>query len=386
MRVAIVHYWLLAERGGEKVLQAIANLYPQADLFFCVADTDIANRLFPGRRVHTSLVQRLPFSKRLYQFYLPLMPLALEQFDLQGYDLVISSESGPAKGVIVPPDALHVCYCHSPMRYLWDHYHHYMDDAGSLARFAMAPMFHRLRQWDVTSAARVDAFAANSRFVRKRIRKYYRRDADVVHPPVDLNQFALRQRTPGSAFADAYLWVGQLTAYKRPELALQACRELGRRIVVIGTGEQEARLQSIGADAVFLGRVDGDQLAEAYANARALIFPGEEDFGITPVEAMASGLPVIAYGKGGALDTVADGESGVLFDTQSVDGVCRAIRRFEDLEARLDRRRIADGARTFDHENFNRSFLQFVAHAQQRQKNNETAPLAAQAICRHSDR
>jgi glycosyltransferase involved in cell wall biosynthesis len=253
------------------------------------------------------------------------MPLALEGLDLSAYDLVISSESGPAKGVITRPDATHVCYCHTPMRYLWDQYHVYRSDADALTRAVMSIYFHRMRQWDVTSAARVDRFIANSRFVRDRIRKYYRREAEIVPPPVDLSSFNMSTESDGY-----YLFVGELVPYKRADIAITACTAMGRDLVVVGHGSEFQKLKSLaGPKTRFLGHVDAPTLRSAYARCRALLYPGTEDFGIIPLEAMASGKPVIAFGKGGILDTVVDRKTGLLYREESISALMDAIERFE---------------------------------------------------------
>jgi len=356
MRTAIVHYWIVADRGGEKVVRALCEMFPGAVIFTHVANAELTRRLFPGHEIRTSFIARLPFAERFYQSYLPLMPLALEQLDLSEFDLVISSESGPAKGIIPAPRTPHICYCHSPMRYIWDQYHIYRRNAGFAARLAMPFIAHRLRQWDVTSAARVDDFVANSKFVAARIGKYYRREATVVYPPVDIEAFSSLERGADPRFEDAYLWVGQLTAYKNPEAAVRALTTLKKRMIIIGDGEGERHLRAIAGDAItFLGRADAATLKQAYASCRALIFPGEEDFGIVPVEAMAAGLPVIALGRGGAAETVRHEVTGILYKDASVDGLISAVEEFERRERDFNTEIIRSNARRFDKSRFKKA-------------------------------
>lgn len=324
-RVAIVHYWLVSMRGGERVIERLLRMYPDADLFTHVYDPRRMSSTIRKANVTTSFINRLPFAQRFYQYYLPLMPMALEEFDLSGYDLVISSESGPAKGVITHPDSLHLCYCHSPMRYLWDHYHQYKSMANPLARLAMPMMYHRLRQWDMTSSARVDRFVANSQFVRQRIAKSWRRDADVIHPPVETSLF-----TPSLELDDFYLWVGQLVPYKRPDIAVDAFTANGLPLVVVGSGSMAKSLRaSAGPNIKFIDRLNFNELRQAYARCKALVMTAEEDFGITPVEAMASGRPVLAYGRGGVLDSVIEEQTGIFFDQQTSVSLAAAVEQME---------------------------------------------------------
>lgn len=327
-RIALIHYWLVGMRGGEKVLESLCRMFPHADIFTHVVDPAKLSTTLTAHKITTTRVGRLPMATKMYQKYLPLMPRALEELDLTGYDLVISSEAGPAKGVIPPPDAPHLCYCHSPMRYLWDQYHIYRNGAGRITQAAMPLLAHSLRQWDVTSAARVDGFAANSTHVAARIQKYWRRESDVVHPPVAVDAFspcALNE------IGDHYLWAGELVGYKRPDLAVEAFRKLDLPFVVIGGPDSMVKkLQPLaGPKTKFLGKVPFADLKDHMARCRALIFPGEEDFGIVPVEVMASGRPVIGYGRGGLLDTVTENETGLFFREQSVDALIDAVERFE---------------------------------------------------------
>lgn len=351
MKVAIVHYWWLSNRGGEAVVSAMIELFPDADLFVHVCDEVLVRETlgpnFKGRII-TSFISRLPGAKRHYQKYLPFMPMALEQLDLSAYDLVLSSESGPAKGVVTRPDALHICYCHSPMRYVWDMYHEYVGRAGRLVRTLFPAIAHWLRVWDRVSADRVDTFVANSSFIAARIRKFYRREAEIIYPPVSTTAFShVEQR------GDYYLCLGQLVAYKRADIAVDAFNQLQLPLIVIGEGEIFDELkQRAGSTIKFLGRQPFSVVKEHLERCKGLIFPGVEDFGIVPVEAMASGAPVIAYGRGGALDTVVDGRTGILFHEQSVDALVDAVRRVESGAVSFDREVLRAHAMTFDKEIF----------------------------------
>jgi len=328
MKVAILHYWWLSNRGGEAVCSALAELFPAADLYVHVFDQKVMLDRLPAEfcgTIRGTFISRIPGAIKHYQKLLPLMPLALEQLDLSAYDLVISSESGPAKGVITRPDAIHICYCHSPMRYIWDMYHEYRAGAGKLIRVLFPWVAHRLRIWDRLSADRVDYFVANSRFVAARIRKYYRRESDVIHPPVNIGEFSHSE--PRSDF---YLCLGQLVAYKRADLAVQAFNELGLPLIVVGEGEIFDSLARQAAPNVqLMGRQPFPVIKDLLQRCKGLIFPGMEDFGIVPVEAMAAGAPVIAFAKGGALETVIHGETGVLFHEQTVEALVQAVEAVE---------------------------------------------------------
>ncbi|TPE49127.1 glycosyltransferase [Amaricoccus solimangrovi] len=362
MKVAIVHYWLIGMRGGERVLEALCALYPEAVIITHVADRAALSERILRHEIRETFIARLPGARKHYQKYLPLMPLALEMVDLSEFDLVISSESGPAKGVIPRPDALHVCYCHSPMRYVWDHFHVYRARAGRLTRWMMPLIAHRLRIWDVTSAARVDAFVANSHFIAQRIGTYYRREATVVAPPVAVDEF-----TPVApeAVGDHYLLAGELVSYKRPDLAVEAFTRSGRKLRVIGDGDQRRALEAMaGPNVEFLGKVPFSRLREEFATCRALVFPGEEDFGIIPVELMAAGRPVIAYGRGGALDSVVPGVTGHFFAEQTPAALEEAVEEFESgLLPELDGAAIRAHAESFAPEVFARGIQAAVAAA-----------------------
>jgi glycosyltransferase involved in cell wall biosynthesis len=347
MRTAIVHYWLLNSRGGEAVLEGLCRLVPDADLFTLFYDPKNIRPTIRSHRVQVSFLNPL---RRWYRELLPLMPLALESFDLSGYDLVISSESGPAKGVLVPSQARHICYCHTPMRYLWELYPQYVREfAHSRLKGAlMAPVSNYLRLWDYATAARVDEFIANSENVRQRIWRCYRRHAEVVYPPVAVETF--RWEAP----EDFYLVVSELVAYKRIDRAVQIFSRTGRKLRIVGDGPEYRRLRGLATGSVeFCGRISDDALREMYARCRALVIPGEEDFGITAVEAMASGKPVIALGRGGVLESVTH-EGGVLYREPDEAHLQRAVEQFErdermfqpgDLQRRATRFSQAEFAR-----------------------------------------
>lgn len=353
-RVAIVHYWLVSMRGGERVLERLLDLFPGADVFTHVYDPDKVSAKIRAANVRETFVGRLPGARKHYQKYLPLMPMALEELDLRGYDLVISSESGPAKGIITSPDSVHLCYCHSPMRYLWDHYPDYKASAGAVSRMVMPAMFHRLRQWDVSSASRVDTIVANSSFIARRIRKVWARDAGVVHPPVAVNEFK-----PSDQVSDRYLWVSQMTPYKRADIALEAFNRLGVPALMVGDGEMFKHVsQNAGPNVEVRRRLTFAELKEAYATARALVFTPEEDFGIVPVEANASGRPVIAFGHGGATDSIVDGKTGLFFREQTVAALCDAIERFDAWLPRFRPEDAVANAARFAPEVFDAGILQ----------------------------
>jgi glycosyltransferase involved in cell wall biosynthesis len=338
MKVAIVHYWLINMRGGEKMLEALLEMFPEADIYTHVYNHHAISSLINSRRIITSRINRLPFAKKMYQFYMPLMPNALMDFDLQRYDLVISAEAGPAKGVVPNPNAYHICYCHSPMRYLWDMYHEYLGKFNPPVRFFMKRLIPGLRLWDAVSANLVDFFIANSGYVAKRIRRYYNREAAVVFPPVDIERFLATERKP----KDFYLFFGQLTEYKRADLAIEACIASGRKLIVAGSGAKKSKIRKYKKTGLisFKGHICDEEVRELYASARALLFPGIEDFGIIPVEAQASGCPVIAYRDGGAVETVQEGVTGIFFDEQTPEALVAAMDHFEQNGVQFNGREV----------------------------------------------
>jgi glycosyltransferase involved in cell wall biosynthesis len=361
MRIAVVHDWLVTFGGAERVLQRILACYPQAELFTLVDFLPAADRAFlAGRAVHTSFLQKLPFAHRRYRSYLPLMPLAVESFDLSAFDLVLSSSFCVAKGALTGPDQLHVSYVHSPMRYAWELQHQYLREAdltrgvrGALAR----AMLHWLRIWDQRTANGVDAFISNSRFIARRVWRTYRRDSQVIYPPVDTGQF-----TPGVGKDDFYLTASRLVPYKHVPLIVEAFARLpNRRLVVIGDGPEWRRVRDrAGGNVELLGYQDAAALLDRMRRARAFVFAALEDFGIAPVEAQACGTPVIAYGRGGAVESVIDGRTGVLFREQTVESLVDAIGRFESVERRFDAGEIRANALRFAERRFDEEFVAFV--------------------------
>ena len=329
MRVAIIHYWLVNMRGGEKMIESLLELYPDADIFTHVYNRKAISELINSHKIYTSSINRLPFAIKLYQLYMPLMPRALLEFDLQGYDIVISSESGPAKGVVPNPNAYHICYCHSPMRYLWDMYHEYFKKANFFSRMFMKIIFPSLRVWDITSSNLVDRFITNSNYVAKRIMRIYNRNAEVVYGPVDIEKFSGIERKP----SDYYLFFGQITEYKRADIAIEACIAAKRKIIVAGSFTNKKYKAKYGKSkyVVFKGRVTDIEAANLYSGALALLYPGIEDLGLVPIEANAAGCPVIAFRQGGALDTIKEHVTGLFFNEQSASSLIAAIDYFESI-------------------------------------------------------
>lgn len=363
LRVALVHDWLTGMRGGEKVLEAIAALFPGAPIYSLFAFEDSISPALRAHPIHTSPLQdELPdrLLRRHYRYLLPLFPQAIESFDLSRYDLLLSTSHCVAKGVLPGPDTVHLCYCHSPMRYAWDMEHQYFPRRRGLVAQVRGGLLSRLRAWDVASVPRVDHFWANSRFVARRIRRFYGRQAEVLHPPVDVDGFARAADAPevdpsagsgrgrGSGFA---LAVSALVPYKRLDLAIQAAEQMGLELRIVGTGPEEKRLRGLcGRHARLLGRVDDRELRDLYRRARCFVQPGIEDFGIAAVESLASGTPVVAVGSGGVGDIVESGKHGVLYDGFDVSDVVRAIDKC--LQIRFNPLELEHRARSFSHRRF----------------------------------
>jgi glycosyltransferase involved in cell wall biosynthesis len=359
LRVALVHDWLTGMRGGEKVLEVLCELFPDAELFTLLHNKGAMSPVIENRRIHTSFVQNMPMKRARYRNYLPLFPRAIESFDFTPYNLIVSTSHCVAKGAIPPPGALHICYCHTPMRYVWDQYAEYFGRgrADLATRIAMSIVAPQLRSWDVKTSSRVHHFIANSQNVAKRIEQYYHRSAEVIQAPVDASAFKVSERS-----LEFFLIVSALVPYKRLDLAIDTFNRLSQRLLVIGSGPEEDRLKSRAASNIeFLGWQSDEMLAKFYANCRALIFPGVEDFGIVPLEAMASGKPVIAFGKGGALETVVGegkGRTGIFFYEQSVDALTKALKEFETTT--FDPHTIRSHAESFGRPAFKRKLQQFI--------------------------
>jgi glycosyltransferase involved in cell wall biosynthesis len=369
-RIAIVHDWIVSMRGGERVLESLCRLYPRAPVFTLRYDRGAVSQLIAGRDVRTAFTDRLarllPLGRAEFRMLLPLFPRAIESLSLAGYDLVVSSSHAVAKGAIAAPGALHVSYVHSPMRYIWEAADEYAPavPGGPLGRAAFAALSRYLRRWDLASTARVQTLVANSVYTQARIRQVYGREAEVIEPPVDADRFA-RVPDPAPSGGDPlYLCVSALVPYKRVELAVRAFALSGRpgqrrRLVVVGDGADRARLTRLAGPNVELrGRVDDDELVRLYAACRAVVHPALDDFGIVPVEALAAGRPVVAFAGGGSLDSVRDGETGVLFRDPTPESLAAALDRLDGLT--FDPARLRAAARRFDRASFERRFGAFV--------------------------
>jgi glycosyltransferase involved in cell wall biosynthesis len=355
-RSALAHHWFFSVSGGERVSAAIYEVLEEPNVF-CLA---WAEKGIPadmkGCTIVPSFIQRLPYLENWYRYYAFLFPLAVELLDLRGYDLVVTSDASVMKGIVTSHESCHICYCHSPMRYAWNMFHDYKDERGRTGGILAAILMHYLRLWDVCAAHRVDYFVANSRNVRNRIKKYYGRDARVIYPPCDTHRFRVVPDVD-----NYYLLVGRLVSYKRADVAVRAFSRNGRRLLVAGSGPELRRLTSMAAKNVeFLGHLNDDELVSLYSRCRAVIFPGEEDFGIVPVEAQASGRPVIAFGNGGVRETVIEGETGLFFMEQTPEALEAAIRDFERREDSFDSAKIRRHAEYFGKARFKKEFAEFV--------------------------
>lgn len=355
IKSAIVHDWLLSPfAGAERCLQVIHELFPSPIYTLLQNPKGLEGSYFESQEIFSSFIQKLPFAKRGFRNYLPLFPLAIEQLDLSSYDLILSSSHCAAKGVLSHAEQLHICYCHTPMRYAWDLTHEYIQRAG-LRKGILRAFLHSLRTWDYLSAQRVDHFLANSQFVAKRIQKVYGRKADVIYPPVDIDFFQLQEQKE-----NYYIAASRLVPYKRMDLIVDAFSLMpSRRLLVVGEGPEERRLKKrAGKNIEFLGFQEDDKLCTLLQNARAFVFAAIEDFGILPVEAMACSTPVIGLKKGGLCETVQEGVSGLFFEEPSVEAICSAVRRFEKMD--FEPKRVRESVETFRKERFQKEFSSFV--------------------------
>jgi len=365
MRIALVHDYLVQYGGAERVLECFTELFPYAPIYTLVYDREAMHGKFEEKDIHTSFIQKIPFAKKRHRIFPQFMPMAIEQFDFSQYDIVLSDSSSYAKGIIVKPETLHICYIHTPMRYAWDDCQKYTSDFyfPNFIKKIVPFIMNYIRIWDRVSADRVDRIIANSNFVSKRIKKYYKKDSIVIHPPVNIKNFYISQKR------DAYfLMVGRLLAYKRYDIAIEAFNKLGLPLKIIGRGPEMKKLQKMAKKNVeFLGRVDDQKLAEYYANCQAFIFPQEEDFGIVAIEAMASGRPVIAYRGGDIPEHMEEGKTGIFFNQQTAEDIIEAVKKFN--EKNFNPEYIRQKSLKFDREIFKAKIEEYIKKELGKHKN-----------------
>ncbi len=357
MKVALVHDWLTTAAGAEKVLQSIYELYP-GDIYTLVFNEKTLKELnFDKSKVFNSFIQKLPLAKKFYRYYLPLFPLAVEQFDLRDYDLVISSSHAVAKGVITSSEQLHICYCHTPIRYAWDLYHEYVESLKGVRGLLARLFLHYIRIWDFSTLNRADYLIANSKFVAKRIRKIYGREATVIYPPVEVDKFE-----PETEKEDFYVTASRLVPYKKVDVIVEAFKYLpNKKLIVLGDGPEFKKLKELAPPNVeLLGYQPFEKLKEYLKKARAFIFAAVEDFGILPVEAQACGTPVIAYGKGGVKETVIDGKTGLFFSDRNPEAIAKTVEKFEKIREQFYPEFIRKHAEKFSKKRFQKEFGEFV--------------------------
>lgn len=357
MKVAIVHELLVGYGGAERVLEDILKVYPDADVYTLIYMPEKMPERFKGYKIHTTYFQKIPFASKLYKKMVPMMPGAWERLDLTEYDIVISSCNNCCKGIIVAPYATHICYCHTPPRYYWDMFYEYRNNSGKIMKLILPGLIHKMRMWDRLAADRVDYFVANSKFTAARIKKYYRREAKVIYPGVHINDYELVDKPD-----DYYLIVSRFVTYKRIDLAIKACNRLEKRLVIIGgRGEAEKELRQLaGATIEFKGHLSDEEMQEYYIHAKAFLFPGKEDFGITPVEAQSAGVPVLAFGEGGALETVVDGKTGIFFYEQTEEALIECIKTFEEKGVEYSRQQIREYSMKFSEERFRKEIKKYA--------------------------
>ena len=356
MKVALVHDYLTQYGGAERVLEALCEVFPKAPIYTIIYDEKLVKEKFPGRKIYPSFLQKIPFAKKHHRSFLLLMPFAVEQFDLSEYDLVFSDSASYAKGVITLPDTKHICYCHTPTRYAWDDSHKYIRDfpfPEFIKKFIPYFMTY-IRTWDFQAAGRPDTYISNSNFVSSRIKKYYKQDSVVVHPPVDISKFSV-----SSENKDYFLMVGRLLSYKRFDLAIATFSKTKIPLKIIGDGPEKGKLEAMSAKNIeFLGALDDESLKKYYQESKAVIFPQEEDFGIVPLEAMASGRPVIAYRAGGAMETIVDKKTGLFFNDQTEESLAGAVERFNEIE--FDKNLIREHAEAFSKSVFKKNIQNII--------------------------
>lgn len=364
MKVALIHDHLAQDGGAEKVLKVLCDIFPEAPIYTLLYEKENVSKNFKDKHIETSIIQRMPGGVKHYRWYLPFMPIAVEFFDLSDYDLVISDASAFAKGVITHTDTLHICYCHTPTRYLWSDSHKYIKELNYNKYFKklISLLLSYLRIWDRAAADRVDVYIANSKFIAQRIRKYYKREATVIYPPVDLDNFYISEKID-----DYFLAGGRLVPYKRFDLVIEAFVKTGKKLKIFGSGDDLGRLKTIAGDAKnieFLGRVDDAMQAKLYSECQAFINPQEEDFGITPVESMASGRPVIAFGSGGVKESVINHVTGEFFNEQNPEALVRILDKFNvnNYNSKIIRQQ----AEKFSTEIFKSELKKFIEHEYQK--------------------
>ncbi len=359
MRVALVHDYLNQYGGAEKVLEAFLEIFPDAPIYTLLSDKKIVDKFFLNKKIKNSFLQKIPFIKKHHRLFPPLMPLAVEKLDLSDYDLVLSDSAAFGKGIITRPDTLHICYCHTPIRYAWDDSHKYVKEFSmpKIAKLFVPVFMNYLRLWDREAAYRVDKFVCNSEFVAQRIKKYYKQDAEVIYPPVNIKDFGVTDLIENNK--PYFLMVGRLLPYKRFDMAIEAFNKLELPLKIIGNGPEMKKLKKMANwNIEFLGELNNKDLKKYYQGCQALIFPQEEDFGIVALEAMACGRPVIAYRGGGALESVLEGKTGMFFEEQTVGSLVDAIKNFD--VSKFNSKIIYQHALKFDKENFKKKIKDFI--------------------------
>ena len=361
MKKALIHDWFSTYAGAEKCVESFTNIWDDFEIYSLIDFLSGAdrNKILKGKRAHTSFIQKLPFAKDKYRNYLPLFPLAIEQFDLSGYDVVLSSSHAVAKGVLTHSNQLHIAYVHTPIRYAWDLYHQYLRESGldrGLKGMLAKYFLHKIRLWDASTVNRVDHYVANSRYIARRIKKTYGKPSDVIYPPVDVDKFRLRE-----AKEEFYLTASRMVPYKKIDLIVEAFSQTDKKLLVIGDGPDMAKIKSkAGKNVELLGFADDETMADLMGRAKAFVFAAEEDFGITPVEAQACGTPVICFGRGGARETVLDGESGLYFMEQNTKELLAAVAKFEQNYDKFEPAKIRENSLKFSRARFEAEIKSYV--------------------------